>query len=92
MLIYGAGSSSSPSSRIKPACETHMTTTEAKIDCGYCPACYADLKLEEDPRMRTGYARVCDNPDCRDGGGAWPAQEWLVRQWQAANLGTEGAV
>lgn len=40
-----------------------MTTTETTIDCGYCPACYADLK-----------------------------QEWLVRQWQAANLGTEGAI
>jgi len=36
--------------------------------------------------MRTGYAVVCDNPDCPDGGGAWPAQKWLVQKAQTLNL------
>ena len=60
--------------------------TQQQIDCGYCPACKADLKLEADARMRTGYAVVCDDPDCPDGGGAWLAQEWLVRKAQTLNL------
>ncbi len=52
---------------------------------GYCPACNSDLKIEPDPRMRTGFAVVCDNQDCRDGGGAWEASAGDVREWQRQN-------
>jgi hypothetical protein len=58
-----------------------MNTTTNLIDLGECPACCEDLKMEPDPRMRTGFALVCDNPDCWDGGGAWGANEALVSKW-----------
>lgn len=53
-------------------------------DFGHCPACYSDLKIEEDDRMApSGYAVFCDNKDCPDGGGAWPASLRDVREWKA---------
>jgi len=57
-----------------------------QLDCGDCPACGQPLKLERDDRMRTGWAVVCDDAECPDGGGAWLAQDWLVTKAQTLNL------
>lgn len=54
--------------------------TMPHTDLGYCPTCHSDLQIEPDPRMRTGYALVCENPECADGGGAWGATEVHIRK------------
>jgi len=59
-----------------------MTTHQPNL--GECPACHSDLDFEPDPRMRTGYAVVCNNAECPDGGGAWCATEPVIAKWKAA--------